>query len=286
MLGLFDTLDREATFLQNDPLSSPQLEVARDAARAAARIIQAFYRDGFAVQSKDENAQATYNLVSEADLAAEQAIVGVIRNSFPEHAFLAEETFQADADAPNLWVIDPLDGTTNFVHGIPHFAVSIGYYERGEAVCGVVVNPFRNDWYVAQRGAGAYANGVRAHVADHTEMNESLIGVGFYYDRGAMMRSTLAAIEELFQHSIHGIRRFGTASLDLCLVGCGHVGAFFEYKLSPWDFAVGRLFIEEAGGTVTTCDGKPLPLSVTSVLASNGTLHESVLKITQRHLRS
>jgi myo-inositol-1(or 4)-monophosphatase len=222
-------------------------------------------------------------MVSDADLAAEKAIVEMIRGTFPDHAFLAEETYQADANAPHLWVIDPLDGTTNFVHGIPHFAVSIGYYEKGQPICGVIVNPLRGDWYVAQRGQGAFVNGVRAYVADHTNLDQALIGVGFYYDRGEMMKATLAAVSELFQQNIHGIRRFGTASLDLCLVACGHVGAFFEYQLSPWDFAAARLFLEESGGKITTCAGQPLPLSVTSVLASNGTLHESVLAITKKH---
>jgi myo-inositol-1(or 4)-monophosphatase len=262
---------------------SPELSVARHAAQIAAEIITGYYRDGFSVHTK-ENAAETYNLVSDADLAAEKAIVEIIRESYPDHAFIAEETHTADSDAGHLWVIDPLDGTTNFIHGIPHFAVSIAYYQKGTAICGVVVNPVRNDWYVVQRGAGAFVNGQRAQVATHKDLTESLVGVGFYYDRGEMMRSTLAAIGELFERNIHGIRRFGTAALDLCLVGSGQVGAFFEYQLSPWDFAAGRLFVEEAGGRITNCAGEPLPLSVTSVLASNGVLHDSVLSIVRDHL--
>lgn len=114
-------------------------------------------------------------------------------------------------------------------------------------------------------------------------LDETLIGVGFYYDRGAMMEATLAAIRDLFHQNIHGVRRFGTAALDLCHVGCGLYGAFFEYQLSPWDFAAGRLFVEEAGGKVTTCRGDVLPIEQTSVLASNGTLHAAVLEIVRRH---
>jgi myo-inositol-1(or 4)-monophosphatase len=263
--------------------SSPELTVARRAAQAAAEIIMGYYHDGFSVRTK-ENAAETYNLVSDADLTAEKAIVEIIRQSYPHHAFLAEETHQADSNSGDLWVIDPLDGTNNFIHGIPHFAVSIGYYQKGKAICGVVVNPARDNWYVVQRGAGAFVNGQRAQVAAHSDLTESLVSVGFYYDRGEMMKSTLAAICELFQKNIHGIRRFGTAALDLCLVGGGQVGAFFEYQLSPWDFAVGRLFVEEAGGRITNCAGQPLPLSVTSVLASNGVLHDSVLSIVRDHL--
>lgn len=263
--------------------TSTELDVARAAANAAADIITGFRRDGFDVHTKADST-ATVNMVSDADLAAEKAIVETIRGTFPDHQFLAEETFTAPADAPNLWVIDPLDGTTNFVHGLEHVGVSIAYYQNGTPICGVVVNPIRDQWFTAQRGTGAWVNGVRAKVANHTDLTQALIGVGFYYDRGEMMKATLAAVSELFQNNIHGIRRFGTASLDLCMVGCGMLGAFFEYQLSPWDFAAGRLFIAEAGGMVTTCDGSDLPLEVSTVLASNGHLHDVMLDVTRKHM--
>ena len=115
-------------------------------------------------------------------------------------------------------------------------------------------------------------------------LDESLVGVGFYYDRGAMMKATLTAIGDLFRQNIHGIRRFGTASLDLCMVGIGRFDAFFEYELSPWDFSAGRLFVEEAGGRVTTCDGGPLPLSRSTLLASNGHLHEAMRSVVEPHV--
>jgi myo-inositol-1(or 4)-monophosphatase len=121
------------------------------------------------------------------------------------------------------------------------------------------------------------------HVSDAARLDQVLVGVGFYYDRGAMMEATLAAIADLFRQQIHGIRRFGTAALDLCHVACGLYGAFFEYQLSPWDFAAARLILEEAGGQVTTCLGAPLPLAKTHVLGSNGHLHPAVLEIVQRH---
>ncbi len=121
-------------------------------------------------------------------------------------------------------------------------------------------------------------------VGAQTALTEVLVGVGFYYDRGAMMESTLAAIRDLFREDIHGIRRFGTASLDLCMVGLGMFGAFFEYELSPWDFAAGRLLVEEAGGRVTTCAGGPLGIEKSSVLATNGALHGAVLAIVGPHL--
>ncbi len=256
-----------------------QLEVARQAAQTGGQVLQKYFRQSFDVRTKQ-----VCDLVTTADVEAENAIADVIRAAFPDDAILGEESHSSDVSSERLWVVDPLDGTTNFAHGIPHFAVSIGYYEAGEAVCGVVLNPARQDVYYAVRGEGAFGNGERLQVADHHALSESLVGVGFYYDRGAMMRATLDSIADLFEQQIHGIRRFGTASLDLAQVASGMFGAFFEYELSPWDFAAGRLLVEEAGGRMTTCRGEPLPLAKTSVLASNGILHDSVQSIVERHL--
>jgi len=257
-----------------------EFEVAKQAAKAGGDIIERYFREGVAMRTD----KATYNLVSDADVESEKAIVDVIRREFPDHAVLGEESHHDDINAEHLWVIDPLDGTNNFAHKIPHFAISIAYYRSGEAVCGVIFNPIRKDWYEAKRGEGAFVNGEPARVSKHKMLDEVLIGVGFYYDRGAMMEATLAAIGDLFRSQIHGIRRFGTASLDMAQVGIGSFGAFFEYTLSPWDFAAGRLFAEEAGGNVTTCAGAPMPLTKTSLLASNGHLHQAVLDIVKQHL--
>ncbi len=256
---------------------STELELANAAADHAGRILREKFEAGFKIRSK-----APSDLVTEADLAAESAIVELIRESFPTHAILAEESHIADATEEHLWVVDPLDGTTNFVHRIPHVAVSIAYYQSGVPSVGVVYNPLRDDRYVAAQGAGATFNGNRVHISD-APLSESLVGAGFYYDRGAIMRSTLAAMQELFEQQIRGIRRMGTAALDLCQVGTGQFGAFFEYQLSPWDFAAGRLFVEEAGGIITTGRGDPLPLAVTSVLATNQKVHGNVRDIVARH---
>ena len=255
-----------------------ELELARRAAEAGGEVVAGAYQRGVEIRSK-----AVSDLVTDADLESEQAIARVIRKAFPDHAVLGEETFRDDVTAEHLWVIDPLDGTTNFAHGIPHFAISVAYYHNGEPVCGAIFNPIRRDWYTASRGEGAFANGRRVKVAGEDKLSEVLIGVGFYYDRGAMMEATLAAVRDLFHQHIHGIRRFGTASLDLTQVGMGRYGAFFEYQLSPWDFAAGRLFVEEAGGRVTTSTGEALPLEETGILASNGRLHEAVLQIIKPH---
>lgn len=256
-------------------MTTPELNVAEQAARAAGAILTRYFREGVVMRSKD-----VANLVSDADVEAERAVVSVIRAAFPGHEILGEEEASGDASAEHLWVVDPLDGTSNFAHRVPHFAVSIAYYRAGVAQCGVVFNPIRDEWHVAVRGQGAYQNGIKAAVGTETRLDEAMVGVGFYYDRGATMQATLAAIGELKgEAKIHGIRRFGTASLDLCMVGLGQFGAYFEYTLSPWDFAAGRLFVEEAGGLVTDARGNPLPLARTSVLATNGRIHEAMLGV-------
>lgn len=261
--------------------TSKQMEVAQLAAKAGGEVVSSYFQKGVAMRSKE-----SYNLVSDADVESEHAIVEVIKSHFPDHAILGEETYKGDVTAEHLWVVDPLDGTNNFAHHIPHFAISVAYYRDGQPECGVVYNPIRNDWYTCQRGQGAFANGAPARVGDQTSLTQVLVGVGFYYDRGAMMEATLAAMGDLFREHIHGIRRFGTASLDLCQVGVGMFGSYFEYELSPWDFAAGALFVTEAGGKVTDCNGQPLPLAKSSLLASNGPLHEPTLAIVQKHWQS
>lgn len=274
-------MTRNPTITQpaNQPPSSPELRVAVQAAQEAGEIVARYYRDGVVMRLKQD-----YNLVSDADEDAERAIARVIRQAFPGHAILGEELHQADAEAEHLWIVDPIDGTNNFAHQIPHFAVSIAYHHRGRPECGVVYNPILEQWFTALRGQGAFHNDRKVQAATSARLTEVLIGVGFYYDRGAMMEATLTAIRDLFRQQIHGIRRFGAASLDLCSVGTGSFGAFFEYELHAWDFAAGRLFVEEAGGRVTTCRGEPLPTAKTDILASNGHLHDTVLEIVARHV--
>lgn len=228
---------------------------------------------------RSKETDETYNLVSDADIESEQAIASVIGSHLPSHSILGEEEQSGDVDAENLWIVDPLDGTNNFAHRIPHFAVSVGFYQAGIAQCGIVVNPVRNDWYYAVRGEGAFHNGNPIHVNQEDKLDQTMIGCGFYYDRGAMMEATLASVHEFFKENIHGIRRFGTAALDLCQVASGLFGAFFEYQLSPWDFAAGRLILEEAGGVISDCHGHPLELKQSSLLASNKLLHTAALDI-------
>ena len=252
-----------------------ELQLARDAAKIGGQIVNRYFHDGVTLRTGKQS----YNLVSDADVESEHAIAAAIHQAFPNHQILGEEAHSGEATAEHLWIVDPLDGTNNFAHGLPHFGVSVAYYQSGRAICGAVLNPVRGDEYWAVRGGGAFFNGEPIHVSAHDKLNQVLVGVGFYYDRGIMMEKTLSAIGDLFREHIHGIRRFGAASLDLCQVACGMYGAFFEYELAPWDFAAGALVLEEAGGKVTTCRGEPLPVRKTPLLCSNTLLHDAVLKI-------
>ena len=262
------------------------LQVAFEAAAAGGNVLLKYFRDGVVMRDKTATGGLSYDLVSDADVESEQAVANCIRHAFADHELMGEEDLGKLIDptkCDHLWVIDPLDGTNNYAHRLPHFAVSIAYYHLGQPIVAVIFNPVTEDWYTAASTIGACHNGKPVSVCKSTELTQCLVGCGFYYDRGEMMRCTLRAIEDFFSHHIHGIRRFGTASLDLCMVGCGQFGGFFEYQLSPWDYAAGRLFVELAGGKVTTSDGKPLMLEKTGLLASNGGLHDQMLEITRRH---
>lgn len=248
--------------------------VAIEAAYAGSLALLDYFRRPLEVRSK-----GIANYVSDADLAAESAIVNILKDAYPQHAILSEESHHDKADAASCWIIDPLDGTNNFIHGIPHFAVSIGYYEKGRGVLGIVTSPATGDWYLAARGEGAWLNGERMRVSESQGLDQAMVACGFYYDRDSMMQATLDTLGDLFRQQIHGIRRCGAAALDLAYVAGGWFDAFFEYRLSPWDYAAGSILLEEAGGKVTDCLGNPLPMDRTSTLcASNGRLQAAMLE--------
>ena len=258
------------------------MSVAADAARAAGEIIARHFHAG----PERLHSKSAGNLVTVADVEAERAIVAIIRERFPDHLFLAEEEHAAPssvADVDNLWIIDPIDGTNNFAHGLDQFAVSIAFVQKGITQIAIVFNPVRNEWYSAMRGQGAELNGKPIHVSDHDRLDEILFGVGFYYDRGVIMEATLRATADLIRAGTHGVRRYGAASLDLCMVAAGQLGAFFEYELAPWDYAGGRLIVEEAGGKVSDALGRPLGFQKCSVVASNLFVHDAMVAITKAH---
>ncbi|MEZ6088383.1 MAG: inositol monophosphatase family protein [Pirellulaceae bacterium] len=260
------------------------MATARRAAESAGQVLRNYFQSGVQMRSKPQAGGGRHNLVTDADVDAERKIAEVIRDQFPQHELLGEEQLEGSIDAEHLWVIDPLDGTNNFAHGVPHFAVSIAYCYRGQPQVGIVYNPIRDDWFTAQAGMGAWYNDQPLRVSRESQLGEAMIACGFHYDRGAMMRATLNCIEELFaEHKIHGIRRMGTAALDFCGVAAGQFGGFFEYYLSPWDFAAGLLIVREAGGTATTLDGAALGLRNGGVIVSNTHLHRALAEIVQRH---
>ena len=261
----------------------PELQVAEDAAKVAGKILcQHFHQKTKGTIKQD--ADGEQGLVTIADLESERAIVRAIAEKFPSHSILAEEEHNELVSAEHLWVIDPLDGTNNFAHGISQFAVSIAYYQNGKPYCGVIHDPIHQNLYVAIAGQGSWHNGTAAKVSEHRSLNETMISTGFYYDRGKLMENTLAALNDFFRKQVLGVRRFGAATLDLVSVGLGHFGGHFEFTLSPWDYAAARLFVEEAGGRVTDCYGKPIGLKKCSVLASNSRLHDSMLKIVEQYM--
>lgn len=262
----------------------PELAVARQAALEGGRVVAKYFRQAIEVHGKQ-----SFNLVTTADVESERAIVAAIRSAFPSDAILGEEGTAGSLEADRLWVVDPLDGTNNFAHGLEQFAVSIGFYEHGQPKVGVVYHPTRGEWYWSVVGEGAYReseqnSATRMLVSTAERLDQSLIGCGFFYDRGAMMEATLKSIGDLFRAQIHGIRRFGAASLDLCMVASGALDGFFEYELAPWDFAAGRLILSEAGGRLSDCLGEPLPMGRTSILASNSRIHSAMLAIVKENL--
>jgi len=249
------------------------LQLAIKAARQAGDTLMSMYGKA-AIREKG----ATQNLVTEADLAAEKLITDLIRARYPDHRLLLEEGQSTGvAQDDHLWIIDPLDATNNFAHGIPHFSVSIAYAEKGQLKAGVVIDPTRNELFHAARGHGAFLNDRPIRVTESAGLEQSIVGTGFYYDRGEMMERTLQSIHTLFSRNVRGIRRMGSAAIDLAWVACGRFDGFFEYRLEPWDYSAGKLLIEEAGGRCSDRSGRELKIDSGNVIASNGRIHDLIV---------
>jgi myo-inositol-1(or 4)-monophosphatase len=251
------------------------LRTAVRAAKKAAQIHRRYFNKESFVRAKSSH----YNLVTRADIEAERAIVEIIRNKFPEHNFIGEENEYAKTPSAFSWIIDPLDGTNNFAHGLPVFSVSIALAEQGELLAGVVYDPLRDELFTAEKGRGAFLNSRTISVSANSELKQSLLFTGFYYDRSLAMKRTLDDIHTFFSRGIMGLRRFGSAALDLCYVACGRADGFWEFMLNPWDFAAGALILREAGGRITDNRGTGLGLEPGYVVASNGLIHEPMLEV-------
>ena len=222
------------------------LNIAVRAARKAGSIINRATMDGagLEVRSKRQN-----DFVTRVDTAAEEAIIGIVRNAYPDHAVLAEESGAAEGSAEYQWIIDPLDGTTNFIHGFPQYAVSIGIRHRGALAHGVIYDPVKNELFTASKGGGAFLNDRRVRVSKCLRLADALVGTGFPFRELERIELYTKQLKNLMQKSA-GVRRAGAAALDLAYVACGRLDAFWELGLSPWDMAAGVLMIQEAGGLV------------------------------------
>ena len=230
----------------------PLLNIAIQAARRAGEII---VRGLNRLHRLDVRAKGQNDFVSEIDTQAERDIIETVRRRYPQHAFLAEESGQSGEDSEFVWIIDPLDGTTNFLHGYPQFAVSIGVQRRGRMEHAVVYDPMRQELFTASRGEGAQLDGKRIRVSAHVGLERALIGTGFPYRSNLQWLDPYMAMLKAVTQATAGIRRPGAAALDLAYVAAGRLDAFWELGLSPWDTAAGTLLITEAGGMVGRLNG-------------------------------
>ncbi len=256
---------------------NPMLNTAIKAARAAGAIINraSLDLDRVTVTAKSHN-----DFVTEVDQAAEAAVIDVLLQAYPGHAILAEESGRSRGarDSEYLWIIDPLDGTTNFIHGFPVYAVSIALAHRGQVQQAVVYDPARNDLFYASKGRGAFLNDKRLRVSKRTRLLESLIGTGFPFRKGDNFKRYLKMFEEVMQHCA-GLRRPGAAALDLCYVAAGWYDGFFETGLNPWDIAAGSLMVTEAGGLIGNFTGESDFLYQREIVAGNPKIYGQLVNL-------
>lgn len=249
------------------------LQVAVEAARAAGRIQKERAENIGEIHYKGE-----INPVTEVDLLCEQEIIRRIHRHFPGHAVLAEESGETEGHADHLWVIDPLDGTMNYAHGFPSYCVSIAYRHANETLAGVVYNPCLDELFTAEKGKGAALNGRPIRVSSTTNLKESLLATGFAYDVHTAQHNNVDHFVN-FLSAAQGVRRPGSAAIDLCYTAMGRFDGFWELKLNVWDYAAGVLIVEEAGGRVTRFDGAEFKFGDREILASNGHIHDAMIEV-------
>ncbi len=249
-----------------------ELEAAMSAAREAGEVLRSTFGREQAVRYKGE-----VDIVTEVDEQAEQVIRDILLGAFPSYGMLAEEGGQLSGDEDARWIVDPLDGTTNYAHGLPIFAVSIALEKAGEAVLGVVHDPMREETFIAECGVGATLNGEPIRVSDTDELIQALIATGFPYDREKMPEAL--ELFGRFAALTRGMRRLGSTTLDLCYVASGRLDGYYERGIWPWDIAAGSLILEAAGGKVTNYGGGKLHLEGREIVASNGALHAAMTKL-------
>jgi myo-inositol-1(or 4)-monophosphatase len=241
----------------------------------AGDVLLSYFNKDFRIDLKDTREEGT-DIVTDADRASEEIILSAIRKEFPDHDILTEETRTEIRGSSWLWVVDPLDGTVNFAHGYPVFSVSIALLENGRIVAGIVHDPLKKETFYAIRDGGAFLTGDSIKVSGAKRLRESILATGFPYDKAYHPDNNIAEFSRVLPH-VQGLRRGGSAALDLAYVSCGRLDGFWELKLKPWDMAAGMLLIEEAGGRVTDRAGKPTDIHAYCVVASNGLIHDVLL---------
>ncbi|HDP97634.1 MAG TPA: inositol monophosphatase [bacterium] len=253
-------------------------QTAIAAALGAGKIL----RDGVgSVEHDDIEKKNPFDYVTKIDTKSEQHIINLISAQFPDHEILAEESGASPQKNGNRWIIDPLDGTTNFIHSYPQVAVSIAFEVNAEIMMGVVYDPFRDELFVAEKGNGAYCNGKKISVSHRSDLSQCLIATGFPFKNRDLLSLYWQVLSEIFMH-VSGIRRTGSAALDLAHIACGRFDGFWELKLSPWDVAAGSLLISESGGKITDFENQSNHIWSGDVIATNSLIHNFILSSVQK----
>ena len=252
------------------------IQAAKEAALKGGRFLKA---------NLDHSGEIFYkgavDLVTNFDTQAQRMIMDYLSESFPDHDYLAEEGLSQEKGAEFRWIIDPLDGTTNYAHGFPVFTVSIALEKKGELILGMIYDPMREEMFSAEKGEGAFLNGRKIKVSSVDELDKSLLATGFPYDLRTSDVNNIAHFNA-FLTRVQGIRRCGSAAMDLCYVACGRFDGFWELKLSPWDMAAGALIVQEAGGRISDFKGREFTISGSEILASNGLIHQQMKDVLQQ----
>jgi myo-inositol-1(or 4)-monophosphatase len=250
-----------------------ELRVAGEAARAAGRVFNRIFGRVNKIIKKGD-----IDLVTEADLEAEQNILEIIHRNFPKDRVLSEETGFHGEIPDRTWIVDPLDGTTNFAHGFPFFAVSIALEVKKEIVLGIVYNPYMGEYFQAVKGVGAYMNDKPMRVSKTQTLNESLLATGFPYDIHEKPETVMDLFKKMLVRA-QGIRRPGSAAIDMCYVAAGRFDGFWESDLKPWDTAAGTVIVKEAGGKLSTYEGDPYDPYRKTIVAANPFIHDAMIKV-------
>lgn len=254
------------------------LDKVIEISKIAGEIIREGFRKNFSIEYKTNLS----NLVTEIDKKSEETIIDFVKKEFPTHSVLAEETGSHKAGSEYLWVIDPLDGTSNFAHGLPIFAVSIGVQKNGKTICGVVYDVMRDEIYSAEKGSGSFRNGEKLQVSSNYDIRKSMLVTGFPYNVAENPDHVFERFIE-FMKNARAVRRLGSAAIDMCYVAAGVFDGFWEVSLHPWDVCAGNLIVEEAGGIITNFAGEKIDIYSKQLLATNKKVHEKMIEILKHY---